>query len=106
MSESLYLGKPVFSLPVAWQFEQWLNARYLEDLGYGLMCDDLQDFPVKMQDFLGRLSRYRENIARENFFGNERALARVLAFLPAAQPSATQTAEVGLAVGTTRKSPL
>jgi uncharacterized protein (TIGR00661 family) len=35
MSEALYLGKPVFSLPVAWQFEQWLNARYLDDLGYG-----------------------------------------------------------------------
>ena len=106
MSESLYLGKPVFSLPVAWQFEQWLNARYLDDLGYGLMCDDLQNFPVKIQEFLGRLSRYRENIARENFFGNERALARVLAFLPAAQLAATQTAGADLPAGTTRKAPL
>ena len=83
MSEALYLGKPVFSLPVAWQFEQWLNARYLHDLGYGMMCDDLRDFSVKMQEFLGQQDRYRANIARQNFFGNDRALARVLDFLPA-----------------------
>jgi uncharacterized protein (TIGR00661 family) len=88
MSEALYLGKPVFSLPVAWQFEQWLNARYLEDLGYGLMCDDLRDFPLKLLEFTGQLDRYRKNIKRENFFGNERALARVLTFLPAAKPMA------------------
>ena len=82
MSEALYLGKPVFSLPVAWQFEQWLNAWYLNALGYGVMCDDLRDFKVPMKHFLDRLDRYRETILRENFFGNERALARILEFLP------------------------
>src|SRR5450756_327712 len=56
MSEALFLGKPVFSMPVAWQFEQWLNAYYLQDLGYGLMCDDLRDFPVRMKAFLGPVS--------------------------------------------------
>ena len=94
MSEALYLGKPVFSLPVAWQFEQWLNARYLDDLGYGLMCDDLRDFSVKLQEFTGQIDRYRENIKRENFFGNERALARVLTFLPAVKPVVLETAGV------------
>lgn len=82
MSEALYLGKPVFSLPVAWQFEQWLNARYLDDLGYGRMCDDLREFPVKIKEFLTNVGKHRENIARQDFFGNERALARVLSFLP------------------------
>jgi len=81
MSEALYLGKPVFSLPVAWQFEQWLNARYLNELGYGMMCDHLGHFPVKMKGFLRQLGRYRKKIARENFVGNE--LARILTFLPA-----------------------
>jgi uncharacterized protein (TIGR00661 family) len=88
MSEALYLGKPVFSLPVAWQFEQWLNARYLQDLGYGAMCDDLREFPVKIKNFIGQLDRYRANIFRQNFLGNELALARILEFLPAAQPVA------------------
>jgi uncharacterized protein (TIGR00661 family) len=83
MSEALYLGKPVFSLPVAWQFEQWLNARYLQDLGYGVMCDDLREFEPKMREFIGQVGRYRENIARESFLGNERVLTRLLGFLPA-----------------------
>ena len=82
MSEALYLGKPVFSLPVAWQFEQWLNARYLHDLGYGVMCDDLREFPAKIREFLGQIKRWRTTIAQENFLGNELALARVLEFLP------------------------
>ena len=83
MSEALYLGKPVFSLPVAWQFEQWLNARYLQHLGYGVMCDDLRAFEPKMREFLGQVDRYRENIGREKFLGNELVLARLLEFLPA-----------------------
>jgi len=94
MSEALYLGKPVFSLPVAWQFEQWLNARYLQDLGYGVMCDELRQFEPKMREFLGQLGRCREKIARENFLGNERILARLLEFLPAtaAAPAADRVA--------------
>ena len=35
LSECVYLHKPALSLPVAGQFEQTLNARYLERLGYG-----------------------------------------------------------------------
>jgi uncharacterized protein (TIGR00661 family) len=89
MSEALFLGKPVFSLPVDWQFEQWLNARYLQDLGYGMMCDDLRQFEVKIQIFLGQLGRYRENIARGSFLGNELVLARIQEFLPA-----TETLEI------------
>jgi uncharacterized protein (TIGR00661 family) len=98
MSEALYLGKPVFSLPVAWQFEQWLNARYLHDLGYGLMCDDLRDFKMKMKEFLGQLGQYCENIARENFFGNEQALERILQFLPEAKPVVPQSAGISVSL--------
>ncbi|HXI70461.1 MAG TPA: glycosyltransferase family protein [Verrucomicrobiae bacterium] len=89
MSEALFLGKPVFSLPVAWQFEQWLNARYLQDLGYGWMCDDLREFEVKLWEFLGQLDVCRANILRQNFFGNELALARIQEFLPAATSIST-----------------
>lgn len=35
MSEAVYLHKPLLSLPVQGQFEQTLNALYLEQLGYG-----------------------------------------------------------------------
>jgi uncharacterized protein (TIGR00661 family) len=36
IGEALYLGKPIYSVPVQHQFEQIMNARYLEELGYGL----------------------------------------------------------------------
>jgi uncharacterized protein (TIGR00661 family) len=35
MSEAVYLHKPLLSLPVQGQFEQTLNALYLQKLGYG-----------------------------------------------------------------------
>ena len=82
MSEALYLRKPVFSIPVDWQFEQWLNARYLHDLGYGLMCEYPRHFDREMPKFLAQLDRYRQNIARDNFLGNDLVIARVREFLP------------------------
>lgn len=86
MSEALYLGKPVFSIPVDWQFEQWLNSRHLHDLGYGLMCEYPRDFDAQMPKFLANLDRYRQNIARQDFFGNDLVLARILEFLPKSKP--------------------
>ncbi len=35
LSEALYLGKPVLSFPIKSAFEQYLNAFYLERLGFG-----------------------------------------------------------------------
>lgn len=35
MSEAVYLHKPMLSMPIGGQFEQVLNALYLEQLGYG-----------------------------------------------------------------------
>ncbi len=51
------------------------------------MCDDLREFEVKIREFTGQLGRYRENISRQSFLGNELALARILEFLPASAPS-------------------
>ncbi len=35
MSEAVYLRKPMLSVPIAGQFEQVINALYLDQLGYG-----------------------------------------------------------------------
>jgi uncharacterized protein (TIGR00661 family) len=35
ISEALYLGKPIFSIPTKGDFEQMLNAYYVQRLGYG-----------------------------------------------------------------------
>ena len=58
MSEAVYLHKPVLSIPLAGQFEQVLNAHYLEKLGYGYGNDILDAHTVR--HFLDRLPRYRE----------------------------------------------
>ena len=43
MGEAVYLGKPVFSVPLVGQFEQTLNALYLEKLGYGEFHRELSE---------------------------------------------------------------
>ena len=62
ISEALYLGKPVLSVPVKKQFEQILNAIYMDRLGYGEFHEE-----VEMEDierFLSRSQEYRKNIKK------------------------------------------
>ena len=61
MSEVTYLKLPMLSLPIEGQFEQQLNARYLEKLGYGMFADEL-DADVIMR-FLENTSTYEEALA-------------------------------------------
>jgi uncharacterized protein (TIGR00661 family) len=65
MSECVYLRKPLLSVPVAGQFEQVLNARYLEKLGYGLLADELtsdilERFLLQVPFFEGKLASYAQ----------------------------------------------
>ena len=41
MGEAVYLRRPMLAIPIGGQFEQVLNARYLEAEGYGLGADEL-----------------------------------------------------------------
>ncbi len=61
MSEVTYLKIPMLSLPIEGQFEQQLNARYLEKLGYGMFADEL-DADVILR-FLENTSTYEEALA-------------------------------------------
>ncbi|MBI5458339.1 MJ1255/VC2487 family glycosyltransferase [Methanobacterium sp.] len=60
ISEALYLGKPVLSVPVKKQFEQILNALYMDRLGYGEFHEDLDRDDI--ENFLSKLEEYRKNI--------------------------------------------
>jgi uncharacterized protein (TIGR00661 family) len=53
MGEAVFLKKPMLALPLEGQFEQWLNAKYLERLGYG-MCTLTLDDPDVLPRFLER----------------------------------------------------
>lgn len=70
VSEALFLGKPVLSIPVRGQHEQELNAAYLDVLGYGARAAAAS--PEAIGRFLDRLDEHRERITRvPRISGNE-----------------------------------
>lgn len=81
MGECVYLQKPMLSVPLAGQFEQVLNARYLEKLGYGLCREtiDLDD----VQELLARRGEFAANLATYVQDGNVRLFEVVDALLAA-----------------------
>lgn len=54
MGEAVFLHKPMLSVPVEGQFEQVLNGRYLQKLGYGRYAEDLDD-PKTVHDFVAAI---------------------------------------------------
>jgi len=54
MGEAVYLHKPMLSVPVRGQFEQVLNGRYLQKLGYGQYAESLAD-PREIFSFIERI---------------------------------------------------
>ena len=62
MGEAVHLQVPMLSVPLKGQYEQELNARYLEKLGYGRWARTLEADTVV--DFLGELDRHQQALAR------------------------------------------
>jgi uncharacterized protein (TIGR00661 family) len=75
MSESVYLGKPMLSVPVKHQFEQVLNARWLEKLGYGVAADEITE--AGLARFLERLPELERALAGYRQDGNVELLAKL-----------------------------
>ncbi|MES2688854.1 MAG: MJ1255/VC2487 family glycosyltransferase [Bacteroidota bacterium] len=72
ISEAVYLKKPVYSFPIKGQFEQWMNAAYIDKLGYGrhfetLHADHLRAFLYDLEYFTGKLEKYRQQGNNELF---------------------------------------
>lgn len=68
IGEALYLGKPVLSIPVHNQYEQVLNARYLEHLGYGLEAARIEADLLRL--FLREAPKYAVRVAKHRQEGN------------------------------------
>ena len=75
LGEAVYLGKPVYSVPVRHQFEQLMNARYLEELGYGLAAESITKDVLEL--FLRENDRYAARVAKHEQDGNARLFAAV-----------------------------
>jgi uncharacterized protein (TIGR00661 family) len=68
MTEAIYLGKPMLAVPFGGQFEQILNANYLELRGYGERARDFS--PETVSGFLSRADGYRANLSVLKHDGN------------------------------------
>lgn len=68
IGEALYLGKPVFSVPVGNQYEQILNARYLEELGFGLCAERVESDLLRL--FLREAPKYASRVSKHRQDGN------------------------------------
>jgi uncharacterized protein (TIGR00661 family) len=73
LSECVYLHKPALSIPVAGQFEQTLNARYLERLGYGEYAEAPSEEAIL--SFLERIPDHERRLRDYHQDGNTEALA-------------------------------
>jgi len=75
MSEAVYLRKPMLALPLAGQFEQEMNGRYLERLGYGTVETALDE--AALERFLAREPLHVEALSGYQQDGNTVALELV-----------------------------
>jgi uncharacterized protein (TIGR00661 family) len=73
MSECVYLHKPLLAMPIGGQFEQTLNALYLEREGYGKYARALDG--ATLSAFLDAVPSYESNLARYSQDGNRLLLA-------------------------------
>jgi uncharacterized protein (TIGR00661 family) len=69
IGEAVYLGKPVYSVPVKHQYEQIMNARYLEELGYGLCAESIDGDVLRL--FLREHGRFAARVAKHEQDGND-----------------------------------
>ena len=79
MSEVVYLRKPMLALPLAGQFEQEMNARYLERLGYGAAASTLDE--PSLARFLEGESGHAEALAGYQQDGNRETFEAVDRFI-------------------------
>jgi uncharacterized protein (TIGR00661 family) len=84
MGEAVYLHKPMLAVPLGGQFEQIMNARYLEKVGYGKFADSLED-PNTVFDFVEKLPTYEAALAGYAQNGNQDLFAAIDGFLDRAQ---------------------
>ncbi len=75
MGEALYLKKPMLSVPLVGQFEQAINANYLQKLGYGERAEHIS--AERVQQFLEKAPEYEKNLAGFEHDRNEGLLDRL-----------------------------
>ncbi|MDE5833604.1 MAG: teichoic acid biosynthesis protein [Desulfovibrio sp.] len=86
MSEALFLGKPILSLPLEAMIEQRLNAFYLEKLGYGRQAKMADLDASFIQKFEDDAPEFRRNIGAGQFLGNDQVFGLVDQYAKTGKP--------------------
>ncbi|OGF30900.1 hypothetical protein A2533_03035 [Candidatus Falkowbacteria bacterium RIFOXYD2_FULL_35_9] len=79
ISEALFLKKPYFAIPVANQFEQTINAVYLEKIGVGTYSENFNQ--TEIDNFLQNLEVYEKNLKKYPKFTNQKLFSKLDNFL-------------------------
>jgi uncharacterized protein (TIGR00661 family) len=77
IGEALTFKKPLLVLRQPNQFEQFLNAFYLEDLQYGMSCKADEDIGESISRFLEDLPHFQEAISASFTPGNNAAADKI-----------------------------
>lgn len=80
ISEALHLGKPVVAFPVRQAIEQYLNAWYVQHLGFGL-CVESFSASNWIDEIESRQDEFQTNIRQHTFAGNDQIHAEIKAAL-------------------------
>ena len=75
ISEALYLKKPILSIPVKKQFEQILNAIYVERLGYGMHAEETSKETI--EKFIKNIPKFRKKLMGYKRYDNGEALKKI-----------------------------
>lgn len=81
MSEALFLGKPILTLPLKSMIEQRLNALYIERLSYGMQADMHHLSKEVIKVFESNLDSYKQTISKGHFCGNDQVFDMVDYFI-------------------------
>jgi uncharacterized protein (TIGR00661 family) len=76
MGEAVFLHKPMLAVPLVHQFEQVMNARYLEVEGFGRMAKSLDDAAV-VRDFVAAIPGCEDKLAAYAQDGNQLLFRKV-----------------------------
>ena len=76
ISESIHLKKPIYSVPAMGNFEQTLNAFYVQKLGYGESHNFMS--AKKVDEFLKRLPKYQNRLNKIKQTNNDHIIRELI----------------------------
>jgi uncharacterized protein (TIGR00661 family) len=81
VGEALHLGKPVFGMPEARNYEQYINGHFLKQDGGGDSVELEKLDAIRLKSFLNQLDEYRSRIDRQRINGLPRTVHVIRRFI-------------------------